>query len=316
VQGASLARFVTLAALIVSVALSLWLADADAVWIVVGVAAAWLVASIVEWVAWNSGDRDYGVYEREWRLRSGYDQLNVAGRPLEETQVYAPPPPRPPPAVAEPEPPPLAPVPDSEPAPEPEAAVAPTSKVRALRIGRLRVVLRGGGAAVPAEPELVPPPIEEAAPEPEPVVEPLMLVAAHGVEAPPEPDPVPEPEPEPVAAEETPVEPPPPPAPVLPRPVVVPPPPEVVRPAVIAPPPAPPQPTVTRLSDRRRDPRQWNLWELERLARDGSREQSEEWHYLFVNLRRFAEPDGALPVEFDSLVRESFGPLLDRLDAL
>ena len=88
-QGASLARFVTLAALIVSVALSLWLADADAIWIILGVAAAWLIASIAEWVAWNRTDQDWGVYEREWRLRSGYDQPNVAGRMVEQTLEWA-----------------------------------------------------------------------------------------------------------------------------------------------------------------------------------------------------------------------------------
>jgi len=314
VQGASLARFVTLAALIVSVALSLWLADADAIWIIVGVATAWLVASIIEWVAWNMGDRDYGVYEREWRLRSGYDQPNVVARPpVEQTEVYAPPPvvvepgpppPPPPPApVAEPDPPPLAPVPEPEPVAEPAPKAA-----RALRIGRLRIVLRGGSNE--AQPAAAPEAVEDAPPPPEPTPlreplpdlepEPLMLVAARVAEAPP-PEPEPEPEPEPV-----PVEPPPPP-PV--RAVPPPPPVPTVEPV------APPQSAVTRLSARRRDPRQWNLWELERLARDGPPERSEEWHYLFVNLRRYAEPDGALPVEFDSLVRESFGSLLDRLDS-
>src|SRR6185295_2653898 len=96
-----------------------------------------------EWVAWNMGDRDYGVYEREWRLRSGYDQPNVAARPVEETQVYAPPPvavePDPPPVAVEPEPPPPAPVAEPEPVADPAPKAA-----RALRIGRLRIVLRGG----------------------------------------------------------------------------------------------------------------------------------------------------------------------------
>ncbi len=112
--------------------------------------------------------------------------------------------------------------------------------------------------------------------------------------------------------------------PERPRPQIVQPPPRpapqpvVVRPVASASPapPSPPAPTpVTRLSERRRDPRQWNLWELEHVARYAPPEQAEELHYLFFNLRRFAEPDGALPVEFDSLVRESFGPLLDRLES-
>ena len=38
----------------------------------------------------------------------------------------------------------------------------------------------------------------------------------------------------------------------------------------------------------------------------------EEWSYLFVHLRQFATPDGSLPTEFDGLVRESFGELLER----
>jgi hypothetical protein len=60
-------------------------------------------------------------------------------------------------------------------------------------------------------------------------------------------------------------------------------------------------------------PREWNLWELERLARarvgdDPVRE--EELGFLLVHLREFASPDGVLPLEFDSLVRESFGELV------
>ena len=61
-------------------------------------------------------------------------------------------------------------------------------------------------------------------------------------------------------------------------------------------------------------PRRWNLWDLERLARDEAQTDPlryEEWSYLFVNLRQFATPDRSLPAEFDDLVRESFGELLD-----
>jgi len=62
-------------------------------------------------------------------------------------------------------------------------------------------------------------------------------------------------------------------------------------------------------------PRRWNLWDLERRARDEAQRDPvryEEWSYLFVHLRQFATPDGSLPTEFDSLVRESFGDLLER----
>jgi hypothetical protein len=61
-------------------------------------------------------------------------------------------------------------------------------------------------------------------------------------------------------------------------------------------------------------PRRWNLWDLERRARDEAQRDPlryEEWSFLFVHLRQFASPDGSLPTEFDGLVRESFGELLE-----
>ena len=60
-------------------------------------------------------------------------------------------------------------------------------------------------------------------------------------------------------------------------------------------------------------PREWNLWELERLTRNRAGEDQArdvEWSYLVVYLRDFARPDGTLPAEFDDLVRESFGEIL------
>jgi hypothetical protein len=59
-------------------------------------------------------------------------------------------------------------------------------------------------------------------------------------------------------------------------------------------------------------PREWNLWEIERLVRaqTGDDPRGEEWGFLLVHLREFATPDGVLPVEFDDLVRESFGELV------
>jgi hypothetical protein len=89
----------------------------------------------------------------------------------------------------------------------------------------------------------------------------------------------------------------------------------VTRPPV--PPSPPPLRDVPRLSERRRDPQQWNLWELERVARAEARQApdaAEGWSYLFLHLRQFADARGTLPVEFDGLVRESFGGLLDRLE--
>jgi outer membrane biosynthesis protein TonB len=60
-------------------------------------------------------------------------------------------------------------------------------------------------------------------------------------------------------------------------------------------------------------PREWNLWELERAARDhatGDVVQNEERTYLLMYLREFAGPDGTLPADFDSLVRDAFGDVL------
>jgi hypothetical protein len=58
--------------------------------------------------------------------------------------------------------------------------------------------------------------------------------------------------------------------------------------------------------------REWNIWDLERLARaqagDAARDQ--EWAALFMHLRQFANADGVLPTEFDGLVRESFSRLI------
>ena len=60
-------------------------------------------------------------------------------------------------------------------------------------------------------------------------------------------------------------------------------------------------------------PRQWNLWDLERLTREASGRnpiRDEERSYLLMYLRDFAGPDGELPIDFDGLVRDSFGELV------
>jgi hypothetical protein len=68
----------------------------------------------------------------------------------------------------------------------------------------------------------------------------------------------------------------------------------------------------TRPADEGGGPtREWNLWELERRARDhaGADAVPEEWAAIFMSLREFAKSDGRLPPQFDSLVRESFPEL-------
>jgi len=75
----------------------------------------------------------------------------------------------------------------------------------------------------------------------------------------------------------------------------------------------PPEPSVISLASFDTRPREWNLWELERAVHEtaGSDPQrDEERNYLLMYLREFATSNGVLPVDFDALVRESFGDLL------
>jgi hypothetical protein len=134
------------------------------------------------------------------------------------------------------------------------------------------------GLAV-ADPEPEPAPVSEPDPVPEPepeserVLRPVPAPAPEPVALAAVPDPVPEPEPEPEPE---------------PAPVVVP----------------------IRVSG---EPRQWNLWDLERLTREHAGADSardEERSYLLMYLREFAGPDGQLPIDFDALVRDSFGDLV------
>lgn len=62
--------------------------------------------------------------------------------------------------------------------------------------------------------------------------------------------------------------------------------------------------------------RQWNILDLERIAREhagGDPLVEQERTYLLLYLRDFAGPDGLLPVDFDDLVRQSFGGLVSNL---
>jgi hypothetical protein len=111
----------------------------------------------------------------------------------------------------------------------------------------------------------------------------------------PRPAPVPEPRPEP------------------PRIVAVPPPPPPPPEPEPEPEPAPEPARVVALTPANEGPREWNLWELERVARDhasGDIARDEERSYLLMYLREFAGPDGVLPADFDGLVRDAFGDVL------
>jgi hypothetical protein len=100
---------------------------------------------------------------------------------------------------------------------------------------------------------------------------------------------------------------------------------EPERPRIVAVPALPPEPEpefeaepeepdrVVAFPPANDSPREWNLWELERAARDHGGDdvaRNEERSYLLMYLREFAGPDGTLPADFDALVRESFGDVL------
>ncbi|MGZ4372556.1 MAG: hypothetical protein ACXVRQ_10210 [Gaiellaceae bacterium] len=94
--------------------------------------------------------------------------------------------------------------------------------------------------------------------------------------------------------------------------------------AVPSPPPEPepePEPVPARVVafiPANEGPREWNLWELERAARDHATDdvvRNEERSYLLMYLREFAGPDGILPTDFDGLVRDAFGDVLHTVGA-
>jgi hypothetical protein len=87
---------------------------------------------------------------------------------------------------------------------------------------------------------------------------------------------------------------------------------------VVEPAPAEPEPEpasrVVSLVSRRTGPREWNVWDLERIAREQAGDdvaRNEERSYLLMYLREFANADGVLPADFDGVVRETFGDVLD-----
>ena len=174
----------------------------------------------------------------------------------------------------------------------------PAEEVTVLEPAGAAVTVRSGDRPPrPEEEETWVDPLPAAAglqePEPEPEPEPLPTAEPQ----PPEPQPEVEHEPEPAAA--------------LPQLTAVP-----------EPEPEPeqeqeqePEPVAAAVATLPlpAEPREWNLWELERLTRERAGEDDArevEWAYLIVYLRDFARPDGTLPTEFDDLVRESFGDLL------
>jgi hypothetical protein len=148
-------------------------------------------------------------------------------------------------------------------------------------------------AFVPAPPVRVrvqPPAESQWEPEPEPTAE---------------REPAPEPEPEPEPSSEP------------PRIVAAPPPPPEPE-QEPEPQPEPGAARVVAFLPANDGPREWNLWELERAARDHATDdvgRNEERSYLLMYLREFAGPDGVLPMDFDGLVRDAFGDVLHTVGA-
>lgn len=106
----------------------------------------------------------------------------------------------------------------------------------------------------------------------------------------------------------------PPPAPV--EPVAAPEPEPAAEPEPeVEPEPAPPPPAPERVVTLpvTGEPREWNVWELERVVRETAGAdvaRDEERSFLLMYMREFADPDGMLPITFDPLVRETFGDVL------
>ena len=135
------------------------------------------------------------------------------------------------------------------------------------------------------EAEQPPTPIPEPGPEPGPAPEPVPPAPEP---SPPRPEPTPLPDPNPQLE-------------AVPDPEAIP------EPEPIA------EPTVAHLPQRDGAPREWNVWELERIARDiegNEPGRDQELAFLLLELRQFANADGMLPPSFDPVIRETFGELL------
>jgi hypothetical protein len=285
----SILRLAALLIFIGLVAVGLWLLDV-AWWVVPPVmAVALLIAWTIEWLAWRGSLATTVI--RDTPVPVG-PLPPVAEPPPAEAIV--------PPAAAAAEP--AAPEPP-EPSrqPEPRApAPEPPARPESRREPEPQLETRPEGGP---EPEPVPEPAPE--PPPEPAREPKAPESGPEAERPPEPVPT---------VGET-VQPPPQPRRARRLRLRSVPPPREREPEALPPPPPTSSPsTVVAFQPRTYEPRSWNLWDLERIGREEARdhpERRDEFSFLFVHLRQFADADGSLPAEFDGLVRESFAGLLE-----
>jgi hypothetical protein len=311
-------RFVALAAFLVAVAVVLALADVSA-GVVVGVmATAWVIAAAVEWFSWREDSRQsratHGEYAPLGRGRKREaDELPTvvrepprlpdAAEPVELTWTELAPTGAEWPFEAAP-PGTRSAAPEPTPAEEPdEQALEGAIVAEPLRAAAVEVE---SGPAAPAEPPAAPAEEEAAA---------LTIVARIQAAtrrpgpreaATAEPAPSGEPPPAPAAAES---------APGTEDDRAI----DVGGPAAaragaeaLAPEPLEAQDAELGPAEEA-GPQAWNIWELERRAREAGRahpDRAGEWSALFVHLREYADADGTLPEAFDALVRESFADLL------
>jgi hypothetical protein len=186
-------------------------------------------------------------------------------------------------------------------APQPSAA---PSQVQA----QVEAPVEAPAEAPPAAPPVDhPDPVPVARHEPHEHVRMVPRTPAELLEAPPAvpeavPDPGPDPGPEPVPDR----------APLVAVPDSEPEPERAPAPVAAAPEPEPEPQTVVPIGVSAM-PRQWNLWDLERLTRESAgadAARDEERQFLLMYLREFADSAGLLPIDFDGLVRDSFGELV------
>jgi hypothetical protein len=314
----------------VAVAVAAWLAELSWPAVVGVMALALAIAWLVEWVSWREGQASAVAPRLDHRPV-------VAGtlpesRPKLESEPEPEPEPEPE-SVVEPEPPPAAetvsePVAvEADPEPVPPSAEEPETAAPTVP-EPVETAPEAGPVESAEEPEAGEAPVREAVDAPAPKarrpwhgmslrrVDPPEATTPEEPKAPVESEPAEGAEPAPAPRLERPVKaesrPEPEPRPGYPSPrEVQSPQPQEVAPAV------PPAPANVVRMQRSAEPRAWNVWELESLAREQARlepERGEEWSYLFVHLRQFADAEGKLPSEFDPLVRESFGELLETLE--
>lgn len=272
-------RFVVEAIFLVAVATIAGLAQFPTEAIVLVMALAWLLVAGVEWALARPGA--LAALRRRAESTGLTERVDAGAPEAQHVRVL----PRDPESTAQP-------VIErrAEPLPEPELEAPPAPEP--LSPGAEEVSTSEPTPAVEV------PEVEAVTQLPEPEGE------AEAVEDVAEPEAEPELEPEPEPGRE--------PEPERPSLVAVAPPPEPEPEPAALPEPAPPERVVTLPVAQ--TPRAWNLWELERLARERAGadvERDEERSYLLMYLRDFASPEGTLPVDFDLLVRESFGELID-----